>query len=317
MGARINFICTGNICRSPLAEAVARDMFDNLGLTFTSAGLHSVPGHGASQGSADFGDGLGLSLDNHASRPIDPDELVDTAWVIGMTRSHAAMFRSRFGHCYQGKIGVLGAAGINLADRRHSPELEEVDDPYGLSEETYQATGRQIQRLLAGWRPEFEKLSERNGEPDMKIAIGSDHRGFPHKSLLVEHLTDRGIAVEDFGCHSAESADYPDAALPVAEMVGTGQADAGVLICGSGIGMSIAANKVRGVRASLCFTEDQARTTRQHNDSNVLCLSGDGVTPNQAVALLDTYLSAEFEGDRHGRRVDKIIAWENSHMKQE
>lgn len=317
MGARINFICTGNICRSPLAEAVARNMFGDLGLTFCSAGLHSVPGHGASQGSREFVDGLGLSLDNHASRPIDTAELAETAWVIGMTRSHAAIFRSRFGDRFRGKIGVLGAAGVDLSERPHSPELEEVDDPYGLAFETYQATGRQIQRLLERWRPEFEKLSERNGEPEMKIAIGSDHRGFPHKSLLVDYLKDRGIAVEDFGCHSTESADYPDAALPVAEMVGGRQADAGVLICGSGIGMSIAANKVRGVRASLCFTEDQARTTRQHNDSNVLCLSGDGISCEQAVALLEAYLSAEFEGDRHSRRVNKIIAWENTHMKQE
>lgn len=151
----------------------------------------------------------------------------------------------------------------------------------------------------------------------MIISIGSDHRGYPHKERLVEHLQNLGHQVEDFGCSSLESADYTDAALPAADLVGRGKAEAGILICGSGIGMSIAANKVHGVRASLCFTEDQARTTRQHNDSNVLCLSGDGVTPEQAVELFDAWINAEFEGGRHARRVNKFIEWENGNHTQE
>lgn len=151
----------------------------------------------------------------------------------------------------------------------------------------------------------------------MKIALGSDHRGYAHKTLLLDTLRSRGIEVEDLGCSSGESADYPDAALAVAELVGAGRADAGVLICGSGIGMSIAANKVAGVRASLCFTVDQAQTTRRHNDSNVLCLSGDGIDPQLALVLFDAWLVADFAGGRHGRRVDKIIAYENNHLIQE
>ena len=151
----------------------------------------------------------------------------------------------------------------------------------------------------------------------MKIALGSDHRGYAHKALLLDTLSSRGVEVEDLGCSSEESADYTDAALAVGERVGGGLADAGILICGSGIGMSIAANKVKGVRASLCFTPDQARTTRQHNDSNILCLSGDQVDPETALVLCDAWLAAKFEGGRHGRRVDKIIAYENNHLIQE
>lgn len=151
----------------------------------------------------------------------------------------------------------------------------------------------------------------------MKIALGSDHRGFAHKTLLLDTLRSRGMEVEDMGCSGPESADYPDAALAVAELVGAGQAAAGVLICGSGIGMSIAANKVKGVRASLCFTVDQAKTTRRHNDSNVLCVSGDEVDPETALGLFDAWLAVEFEGGRHARRVDKIIAFENNHLIQE
>jgi len=149
------------------------------------------------------------------------------------------------------------------------------------------------------------------------IAIGSDHRGLGHKTLISEALRAKGIAVRDFGCHSHDSADYPDAALPAAEMVARGEAQAGVLICGSGIGMSIAANKVKGIRASLCFTEEQARTTRQHNDSNMICLSGDAVEPATALALTEAWLAASFEAGRHARRVDKITAYENQHLTQE
>lgn len=148
----------------------------------------------------------------------------------------------------------------------------------------------------------------------MRIAIGSDHRGLAHKALIAEALRGRGVTVEDFGCHDAESSDYPDAALPVAGMVARGEADAGVLICGSGIGMSIAANKVRGIRASLCFTVEQARTTRQHNNSNVICLSGDGVDPATALALTEAWLASGFEAGRHARRIDKITAYENAHI---
>ena len=103
--------------------------------------------------------------------------------------------------------------------------------------------------------------------------------------------------------------------VAVAEAVASGKADGGVVVCGTGIGMSIAANKVAGVRASLCFTSEQAATTRRHNDSNVLCLSGDGLEPEAAVAVANAWLAATFEGGRHARRVDKITAYEDRHMK--
>jgi ribose 5-phosphate isomerase B len=151
----------------------------------------------------------------------------------------------------------------------------------------------------------------------MKIAIGSDHRGFTHKSDIAEWLAACGHEVVDCGCPGPQPADYPDAALAVGELVAGGEVTGGILICGSGIGVSIAANKVRGVRASLCFDVRQARTTRQHNDSNVLCLSGDQLTPEAARSIVEAWLAAEFAGGRHGRRVDKITQYENRSMKQE
>ena len=151
----------------------------------------------------------------------------------------------------------------------------------------------------------------------MTVAIGSDHRGFAHKEAIAAHLREQGRAVVDCGCEGPESADYPDAAFAVGECVAAGTAAAGVLICGSGIGVSIAANKVRGVRAALCFTETQARTTREHNDSNVLCLAGDGIDVPTALRIVDAWLAAAFAGGRHQRRVDKINDYEAGQTNRE
>ena len=147
----------------------------------------------------------------------------------------------------------------------------------------------------------------------MTIAIGSDHRGYPHKERLKEALTASGHELVDCGCEGLEAADYPDAALVVGQRVASGEVEAGILICGSGIGVSIAANKVVGVRASLCGDVDSAAMTRRHNDSNVLCLSGDRTSPEAAVSIAEAYLAAQFEGGRHARRVAKSTDYENQH----
>lgn len=144
----------------------------------------------------------------------------------------------------------------------------------------------------------------------MTIAIGCDHRGYPHKEAVKAYLQEQGHAVLDCGCHSEDSADYPDHAIAVGRHVAAGEADLGILICGSGIGVSIAANKVAGVRASLCCDRQAAATTRQHNDSNVLCMSGDRTSVDDAVAMTETYLAASFEGGRHARRVEIITGYE-------
>jgi ribose 5-phosphate isomerase B len=148
----------------------------------------------------------------------------------------------------------------------------------------------------------------------LRYVIGSDHAGLALKNQVVEQLRARGIEVEDLGTHTTSSVDYPDLAGEVARTVARGDAQFGILICGSGIGVSIAANKVRGIRAAVCRTEYEARMARLHNDANVLCM-GERVTGGGlAEVVVEAWLSTEFEGGRHQRRVDKIAEIERENV---
>ena len=140
----------------------------------------------------------------------------------------------------------------------------------------------------------------------MRIALASDHAGVELKAQIRQALDSRGIAVHDFGPTTEESVDYPDYAAPVARSVAAGDFDRGVLICGSGIGMSIAANKVAGIRAARVNDADDARLAREHNDANVLTLGARIVSAERAIAAVEAFVTTPFSGGRHQRRVDKI-----------
>lgn len=139
----------------------------------------------------------------------------------------------------------------------------------------------------------------------MRIAIGSDHRGFELKKLAIKLVAEAGHSYEDFGCYSEESVDYPDIAVKVADAVARGDYDRGILICGTGIGMCIAANKVKGIRAALCQNAFGARRARQHNDAQICCLAAEEGKA-RVPAIIETFLTTEFEGGRHQERLDKI-----------
>jgi ribose 5-phosphate isomerase B len=143
----------------------------------------------------------------------------------------------------------------------------------------------------------------------MRIALGCDHRGFNLKRAIMSLITEAGHSFEDFGGYDTTSVDYPDIAQKVAEAVAGGRFDYGILVCSTGIGMSIAANKVRGIRAAVCHDLFTARRARQHNDANVLCLGGDVVTQGLG-EIVQTFLNTSFEGGRHARRLEKIRAME-------
>lgn len=140
----------------------------------------------------------------------------------------------------------------------------------------------------------------------VKIAIGADHAGFSYKEKIASFLTQSGHTVKDFGTHSSDSTDYADFAHPVASAVENKEFDFGVLICGSGNGVAITANKHQGIRAALCWQEELAVLARQHNNANVLCMPERFVSYELAEKMVTAFLSTRFEGGRHERRVDKI-----------
>ena len=148
----------------------------------------------------------------------------------------------------------------------------------------------------------------------MRIAVGSDHRGFQIKSKLITLLTADGHEVEDYGTQSDQAVDYPDFAVIVAKRVADSLVERGILICGTGFGMAIVANKFRGVRAAACCDEVMAEMCRRHNDVNVLCLPGDLIGDRPVGDLVRIWLATEFEGGRHSRRLEKITGIENSHL---
>lgn len=147
----------------------------------------------------------------------------------------------------------------------------------------------------------------------MKIAIGCDHGGFLLKEAMIAFLTEKGYTVKDFGCFNTDSIDYPDYAFPTAEAVADGAFDRGIVICTTGIGVSICANKVRGIRCALCATPFQAEMTRRHNDTNVLALGAKVTDEATAKEIAEIWLTTAYEGGRHARRIDKIMEYEKNH----
>jgi ribose 5-phosphate isomerase B len=165
--------------------------------------------------------------------------------------------------------------------------------------------------VLIGIRPQIPLESPKeNSLADFaskpRIVVGSDHAGFRAKETIKKYLEGAGYPVEDVGTHSEESVDYPDYAKAVGERVAAGNDSLGVVVCGTGIGVSIAANKVEGIRAALAHDSLTARRAREHNDANVIALGGKVVGEDEAIAIVQEFLGAKFAGGRHQRRVDKI-----------
>ena len=144
----------------------------------------------------------------------------------------------------------------------------------------------------------------------MKIAIASDHGGYDYKQELIPYIESLGHQVLDLGCHGPASVDYPDYGIPCAQAVARGEADQGVVICGTGIGISISANKVPGIRCALCTDPVMARLTREHNDANMLAMGGRIIGIELAKGIVQVFLSTEFSGGRHKTRIDKIAQYE-------
>jgi ribose 5-phosphate isomerase B len=162
--------------------------------------------------------------------------------------------------------------------------------------------------LIAKFSLHLQKQCEMNTSFDLTkpIAVGADHAGYEYKTAIVDLLENKGFKVKDLGTHSTESVDFPDFAHPVAMAVENGEADCGVLICGSANGVAITANKHQGVRAAICWQSDVARLAREHNNANIICLPARFISMPQAGEMVNIFLRTAFEGGRHEKRVEKI-----------
>jgi RpiB/LacA/LacB family sugar-phosphate isomerase len=271
-----------------------------------SAGLGAADGQPPSSLAVQAMKELGLDISRQRSRMLTADMVQQADFILGMTHSHVDTVTLLYPHAAE-KTFLL-----REFDETLDPFEKDISDPIGGSYEVYLNCRDQIEQGIASLL-RFVEQSEiavrgRMGSvvKTAMVALGADHGGLELKEALKRHLQDRGITVNDFGAHSTDSTDYPDYAQSVAEAVAAKQAELGLLICTTGVGMSIAANKVPGVRAALVADESTATLARQHNNANVLCLAGKTLPPPQAKKVLDAFLKASFEGGRHERRVNKM-----------
>jgi glycine hydroxymethyltransferase len=303
----ILFVCTGNICRSPMAEGLFRHLTAKMGGRYraVSAGVGAVDGMPPSTHAVQALRSLGIDISRQRSRALTGDLVREADLIFGMTH----------GHTNAVMLMYPSAAEKTFLLREFDDTLEayekDIADPIGGSLEIYLRCRDEIEQGIFSMLKHLEQSEgpgrSSPGTRTLTLAIGSDHAGYELKQALRQHLAGGSHVVEDFGAHNPEPADYPDAANAVGRAVAEGRADLGILVCGTGIGVSIAANKVPGIRAALCSTVETARLARAHNDANVLCLGGRVLAPELAKSLVDAFLSTPFEaGSRHERRVNKI-----------
>ena len=313
----ILFVCTGNTCRSPMAEHLLRDMFKKReikGWEIKSAGISAWPGGKISSETLEVLEDEEIDADDHEVTQVNKELLIEADIILTMTETHKNHLKS-IENISVKKLFTL---------KELIAENDDLDilDPYGQSLEVYKQTKNEIKDYLE----EFIELLELENLQNiakkelqnkilnkgilrgdmMKIAIGSDHAGYQLKEEIKSLLEEKGLFYQDMGTDSEESVDYPDFAEKVAKGVAENNFDKGILICGTGIGMSIAANKVNGVRAALCHNVFSAKATRNHNDSNVLTMGSRVVAKGLAREIVKAWLGEEFDGGRHQRRVDKI-----------
>jgi glycine hydroxymethyltransferase len=301
----ILFVCTGNICRSPMAEGLFRHAVKGRGdYQVFSAGVGAVEGLPPSENAVLALRQLGIDITKQRSRMLSSELVQKADFIFGMTHSHVDAILLLYPQAAE-KTFLLREFDETL-DRFEN----DIPDPIGGPLSTYMECRDQIEQGIASMLKFIEQTAGHSPSPTTAppktIAVGSDHGGFELKEHLKKHLASRGITVTDVGTHSRESTDYPDYAQTVARAVVERKQELGLLICTSGIGMSIAANKVPGARAALVWDEEMARLAREHNNANVLCLGGHSTDPEVARHIIDAFLNARFQGGRHERRVGKL-----------
>jgi glycine hydroxymethyltransferase len=302
----ILFVCTGNVCRSPMAEGLFRHATKEAGgWSVASAGLNAGRGQPPSPDAVRALRELGIDIGHYRSQPVTEELVHDADFIFAMTRGHLEMLAILFPEAAE-KTFLLrefeAAAG--------NPD---VLDPIGQGFATYLECRETIRAALPSvlsYLNQYEASSSMtphtNPVHPLRIALATDHGGVDIRRAIAAHLKSLGYGVRDFGTDSTDSVDYPDYAGQVCGEILAGNADFGILICKTGIGMSIAANRYPQIRAALVETEARARVTRSHNDANVLCLAAESLDAARARKIVDAFLGSPFEGGRHQRRLDKL-----------
>ena len=303
---RVLFVCTGNICRSPMAEGLFRhNVRGRSSFEVYSAGVGAMDGQPPSDYAVRALAELGIDISHQRSNSLSAELVSKADYIFGMTHSHVDAITLLYPQ----------AAEKTFLLREFDETLDffekDISDPIGGSYEVYANCRDQIEQGIASMLNFLDQTSGRSGNSAQGtekgiIGLGADHGGLELKEIIKEHLRVLGLKVSDLGTHSKESTDYPDYGRAVAQLVADRQVDFGILVCTTGVGMSIAANKVPGVRAALVFDEKTARMAREHNDANVMCLAGRTTPAQLAKKMVDAFLQSRFEGGRHERRVRKI-----------
>jgi len=270
-----------------------------------SAGVGAVEGMPPSEHAVQALKELGIDISRQRSRMLTGELIQEADYIFGMTHSHVDAVTLLYPQAAE-KTFLLREFDETLDNYE-----ADISDPIGGSYEIYRNCRDQIEQGIVALLKFIEQTSAAplgniSSTSRTSVAIGADHGGFELKESLRHYLLKKGITVTDFGAASKESTDYPDYAQAVARSVAEHRHNFGILVCTSGIGMSIAANKIPGARAALVWDEQVAQMARQHNDANVLCLAGKGTASETAKRIVDAFLSASFEGGRHERRVNKI-----------
>jgi RpiB/LacA/LacB family sugar-phosphate isomerase len=304
----ILFICTGNVCRSPMAEALFRRAVKGRGeFRAISAGIGAMDGQPPTPHSVRAMRELGVDISAQRSRMLTADLVRQADIILGMTHSHVDTVALLYPPAAE-KTFLL-----REFDETLEPYEKDISDPIGSPYEIYVACRDQIEQGIAALLKFMEQHNFLTGTHStqtatvVNFALGADHGGFEMKEALKQHLLQRGLTVMDFGAKTKDPADdYPDFAQPAAMAVADGRAELGLLLCTSGVGICIVANKIAGVRAGVAEDEQDATLMRQHNDVNVLCLSGKKTSIELARKILDAFIAGKFEGGRHERRVLKM-----------